>query len=81
VEESRAVETAVREKVKGGEANGDIKFKCQTELLHDFDLKAFLLQEHKLKKIHTNWQYAQTGQMPNKISCRQFRSSCHCQKY
>jgi hypothetical protein len=58
VEESRAVETAVREKVKGGEANGDIKFKCQTQLLHDFDLKAFLLQEHKLKKIHTNWQYA-----------------------
>lgn len=40
----------MREKVKGGEANGEIKFKCQTQLLHNFDLKAFLLQEHKLKK-------------------------------
>ena len=40
----------MREKVKGGEANGEIKFKCQTQLLHDFDLKAFLLQEHKLRK-------------------------------
>lgn len=54
----------MREKVKGGEANGEIKFKCQTQLLHDFDLKAFLLQEHKLKKnphqlaICTDWANA-----------------------